>query len=267
MKIFASWSGKQSHSIAQALKEWLPSVLQSVDVFVSSRDIASGDRGLNAIASSLAERGFGIVILTKSNLKAPWVLFEAGALSNTLPGRVTPLLCDLPELALAGSPLSQFQFNNFDQAGVLKLVKDINKVSAAPIDEQRLDITFEKFWPDLEKAYSAIPPDEDAPKNEPPEAARIATALTQVISEQVRLASTQDEIRDLLIRSEERATRERLNAIKLDKALGEAIGRFGINNNMAPPGKPFSPIFEAPTDSPPARKKGITAPTRKRAKY
>ncbi|MES0058364.1 hypothetical protein [Mesorhizobium sp. M0041] len=260
MKIFASWSGKQSHAIAQTLKDWLPNVLQAVDVFVSSRDIASGERGLNTIATSLADRGFGIIVLTKSNLKAPWVLFEAGALSNTLPGRVTPLLCDLPELALAGSPLSQFQFNKFDEAGILKLAKDVNRVSANPIDEQRLAVTFEKFWPDLEKAYKLIPDDEEKPK-ESAEAERISAALAQIISGQNTITNMQSDIKGLFLRTWRQDRIDRLYALEAAKD----IETFGVSNIMGSPNAPHSAMFELPPESPSPKKPAspIRAPKRR----
>ncbi|MBZ9675137.1 toll/interleukin-1 receptor domain-containing protein [Mesorhizobium sp. ES1-1] len=164
MKIFLSWSGKQSHAIAEAMKLWLPSVLQSADVWMSSQDIQSGERGLNAIASNLSERDYGILILTEANYEAPWVLFEAGALSNKMPGRVAPLLCNMNELALVKSPLQQFQHNKFEKEGVRKLVRDINSASEMVIEDARLHATFEKWWPELDDQFRAI--EAEAPKFE-----------------------------------------------------------------------------------------------------
>ncbi|MER8754065.1 toll/interleukin-1 receptor domain-containing protein [Mesorhizobium sp. M0976] len=184
MKIFASWSGKQSRKVAEALKSWLPNVLQTADVFISSENIASGDRGLNRIADNLSERGFGIVVLTKSNFEAPWVLFEAGALSNTKPGRVATLLCDMPELALVKSPLSQFQHNKFEKEGIRKLVKDVNSASETPIDDGRLQAAFEKWWPDLEEQYRSIPVDDEASMKSPmTKETNVEAALARIIAE------------------------------------------------------------------------------------
>src|SRR4051794_22380020 len=79
MKVFISWSGDKSKATAEALRMWLKLVIQSVEPFVSSVDIAKGDRGLNVIANELAESSFGIICVTRDNNLAPWINFEAGA--------------------------------------------------------------------------------------------------------------------------------------------------------------------------------------------
>ncbi|MCX5899546.1 MAG: hypothetical protein NTX06_02220 [Proteobacteria bacterium] len=53
MKIFISWSGEVSHSVALALRDWLPSVIQSIEPFVSSEDIDRGARWATEIGSKL----------------------------------------------------------------------------------------------------------------------------------------------------------------------------------------------------------------------
>lgn len=163
MKIFASWSGDQSRSVAEALREWLPKVLQSSKVFMSREDIPAGERGLNKIAESLAECDFGIIVLTAANLTAPWVLFEAGAISNRFPNasRVAPILCGLRDLATVGGPLGQFQHVRFDRDGIEQLVKSVNAQAENPLDERRLQEAFAIWWPQLEAQYNQIPLDEN----------------------------------------------------------------------------------------------------------
>ena len=96
MKVFISWSGNKSHKVALLFREWLPSVIQSVVPYVSSEDIDKGARWSTDIAKELEDSTFGILCVTKENLNAPWLSFEAGALSKTMDKSfVTPFLFDI----------------------------------------------------------------------------------------------------------------------------------------------------------------------------
>jgi hypothetical protein len=109
IKIFISWSGDFSHNIAQELCNWLPIVVERVNFWISSRDIPEGKRWTNEIGKALEEMDFGIIIVTPDNQNAPWLLFEAGALSkNIAQGRVIPYIVSTSNSEFNG-PLSQFQ--------------------------------------------------------------------------------------------------------------------------------------------------------------
>ena len=82
--VFISWSGLRSQHVAQALREWLPVVLQTAKPWMSASDIEKGSRGLDEVSSRLQGMKVGIVCLTPENMDAPWILYEAGALSKTI---------------------------------------------------------------------------------------------------------------------------------------------------------------------------------------
>jgi hypothetical protein len=69
------------------LRDWLPSVIQSLEPYVSSEDIDKGTRWSSDIAKELDNSAYGILCVTQDNLAAPWINFEAGALSKSVDKR------------------------------------------------------------------------------------------------------------------------------------------------------------------------------------
>lgn len=151
MKVFISWSGQGSHAVALALKDWLPRVLQSVEPWVSSEDINKGARWLVELSAELADTSYGIVCLTPESLNAPWVLFEAGALSKGIElGRVSPLLVGLTDADLSG-PLATFQTTKPDLEDLTRLVLSINRANVSQLGEQLVTEAVAIWWPALEE--------------------------------------------------------------------------------------------------------------------
>lgn len=156
MKVFISWSGETSKAAAEALRDWLPSVIQAIDPWMSAPDIEKGARWFPEISDQLQKSNFGIICLTPENLNAPWVLFEAGALSKVIEkSRVCPFLFGLEPTDIQG-PLVQFQYTTNKKDDIQKLVETINKVLEKPILDKNVRQIFEKMWPDLEKILSQI---------------------------------------------------------------------------------------------------------------
>jgi hypothetical protein len=93
MKVFISWSGDTSHALALALHDWLPDVLQSVEPWVSSEDIAKGAFWSTELVEALQQAHFGLCCLTPDNVSSPWMAFEAGAMiQRQSRARVSPVL-------------------------------------------------------------------------------------------------------------------------------------------------------------------------------
>jgi len=84
MRVFISWSGEPSRSVAQALRDWPPMVVQHVEPWMSDEDIESGGRWNDQIAAELEQADYGIICLTSTNLDRPWLLFEADAWRSDL---------------------------------------------------------------------------------------------------------------------------------------------------------------------------------------
>ena len=162
MKVFISWSGDISHKVAMeaVLYGWLPDVIQSIDPYVSSEDIHKGTRWIMDISTELEKSAFGILCVTKDNLNAPWLNFEAGALSRSAKkGRVAPFLFGVDLSEIKESPLGQFQATTFDKADVKKLLDSLNTAGDTPLlDKGRLNGAFGRLWPDLEARLNEIKP-------------------------------------------------------------------------------------------------------------
>lgn len=158
MKIFISWSGDYSHRVALALKDWLPYVFGNLSTFVSSEDIRKGKRWFSDVSKELNSSNFGIVCLTHENRSAPWILFEAGALSKLKSAQVCTLLCGNLRDADIEGPLTHFQNTQLSKSDFLKLLKSINaKRGKDRLDNERLRTIYDKWWPDLEKAIGRLP--------------------------------------------------------------------------------------------------------------
>jgi hypothetical protein len=154
MKVFISWSGPRSKAAAEALREWLPKVIQVLDPFLSSHDIRSGTRGEVVIADELDETDFGVICVTAANQREPWLNYEAGALAKHVSGaRVIPLALDLP-IADIGRPLGQFQARTLAKADIKAVLDSLNEACENPLSSEILNPTFDQWWPELEGKLS-----------------------------------------------------------------------------------------------------------------
>ncbi len=158
MDVFISWSGERSRRIAEALHDWLKTVIQSVEPWMSKTDIHKGARWSGELAVILEQTKAGIICLTPDNLNNPWILFEAGALSKTLADTfVCPVLFDLEPSDIEG-PLSMFQATSLDKNDLKILIRNINNVQdSGVLSIERLNEAFDLAWPKLARRLSEIP--------------------------------------------------------------------------------------------------------------
>jgi len=164
MKAFISWSGSQSKELGEAIRDWLPFILQAVTPYFTPSDIEKGSRWSNDIANELDASSIGIFCITRENIRAPWILFEAGALSKSLDkSHVCPILFGVSATDIKG-PLNQFQFTAFNKDDVKRLINTINgRLQDGKLAQKTLDAVFDKWWPDLSDKVSSILDKEDVP--------------------------------------------------------------------------------------------------------
>lgn len=168
MNVFISWSGTDSKKLGEALRNWLPAVLQLVKPYFTPSDIEKGTRWDSEIAKELESSEVGILCVTRDNLHSDWIMFEAGALSKSLDkAHVCPVLFGIQNTDLAG-PLRQFQTTQFEKEEFRKLVSLINaKLGENKLAGKVLDSVFEKWWPELETEVNKILAELDEGDREP----------------------------------------------------------------------------------------------------
>ena len=151
MKVFISWSGTLSHRVATLLRDWLPNVLQAVEPWLSSDDIAPGARWFSEVSAQLESVDVGIICLTAENASSSWLNFEAGAISKRQGGaRVCVYAVDVALCDIRG-PLSQFQVAKASRDDTFNLVRSLNSaLGSSSLSEDRLRRSFEAWWPTLE---------------------------------------------------------------------------------------------------------------------
>lgn len=158
MKVFISWSGELSRQLANEFSDWIPTVLQTVETYFTPKDIDKGSRWFPDISKELEKSDYGILCVTKENLKSPWMIFEAGALSKQIEeSRVCPILFDIRTSDLP-PVLAQFQaVTKFEKEEMKSLMKTLNKLNEkTKLEPKPFEMTFETFWPKLEPKVEEI---------------------------------------------------------------------------------------------------------------
>ena len=158
MKVFISWSKDRSRKVAEALRDWLPDVIQAVEPFLSTHDIPKGVRWGRELARELEGTSVGIICLTPENLAERWILFEAGALSKMVDqARICTYLYDLTPNQLL-SPLADFQATKAVKEDTFEMLASINNaLGPQRLLIEKLQRAFARWWEVLEEKLKAIP--------------------------------------------------------------------------------------------------------------
>ena len=158
MDIFLSWHGQKSHALAEILRGWLPTVLPYARPWLSSEDIGKGKPWDPALAKRLEATSHAIVCVTAPQVaRAPWVNFEAGAVSKYVDhARVSPLLVGVSPEDIGGLPLSRFQCTRFNKGDVGRLLRSINAASSSRIESRTLDRNLRNTWRQLQDDVGSL---------------------------------------------------------------------------------------------------------------
>ncbi len=177
-KIFISWSGDRAKAVAAVLHDWLPTMFDQVHPWMSDVDIAAGSRGLSEIEQALTYTRFGIIVTTHANQHAPWLNFEAGALSQAMGNDVAfvaPLLVDLQREADLTGPLQQFQASMLNEVGVLRIVAAIALI--LEVEKSAWAPRFDALWSGLSQRLDV------AAQTPQPEGASVARSQEDLLAE------------------------------------------------------------------------------------
>ncbi len=169
MEVFICWSGDLSKKLGEAIRDWLPAVMQAVKPYFTPEDVEKGARWNSEIAKHLESAEIGLLCISRENIHNDWILFEAGALSKSLEkGYVNPILFGISDTDLSG-PLKQFQATKFDKQDFKKLVSLINdKLGDSKLEIGILDAVYDKWWPDLETKVNNIYEEHQSDQSEQP---------------------------------------------------------------------------------------------------
>lgn len=196
MKVFLSWSGERSQLIAEALRDWLPKVIQALQPWMSSVDIDRGARWSTDIAEELEQTRFGILCLTPENLDAPWIHFEAGALSKTLQKTfVCPYLHEIEPADLKG-PLVQFNAARMNREDTHKLILTINEALENPLSPDTIEESFDIWWSKLEEKLNNLPQPRSKAKYKRPDR-EILEEILDLVREQRRMTLSEESVLDM----------------------------------------------------------------------
>lgn len=143
--------------MAKVLRDWLPEVIQELEPWVSSEDIAKGKRWSAEISGELDATGQGLICVTRTNQHEPWLNFEAGALAKSLKAsQVRPVLLDVAAHDVTG-PLAEFQSTaSSDEEDMFRLVESLNAVCEKPLRNDLLRKAYDRAWPDLNEQLGKV---------------------------------------------------------------------------------------------------------------
>jgi predicted nucleotide-binding protein len=153
MRVYLSWSGQLSHTVANLLRDWLPEVLETVEPWLASADATSEERDY-----SKSEYDVIIPCVTRDNTEALGNAIPIGAIYQ-LPSDDFPAVM----VVLVGVKLSDLSgiIRMFDSAGLSEkgmqtLLGALNERAEIPIDPLACKTRVHMLWPRLERSLADL---------------------------------------------------------------------------------------------------------------
>ncbi|MCF7954839.1 MAG: hypothetical protein K9M75_03455 [Phycisphaerae bacterium] len=171
MKIFLSWSGEISKRISHEVRGCISSIFENRVIFFHSPDIRKGRFWPEELFGNMGTCDSAIICITPENQKAPWILFEAGAIARRMfekkrrpIGVVCPIFFGFHDVDADG-PLSCFQITLYNKADFFKLVESINDEldHANKLPNKDLRELFEVHWKTLKSRANQVLRSNDLP--------------------------------------------------------------------------------------------------------
>lgn len=125
MQIYISWSKTLSKLVAEELNTLLTYLFgDSVEVFLSPL-IDSGTDWFHENQRRLRSAGFGLILVSRRSLDAPWLCYESGALLNRTSGQSQIILLDVKTTDLKDSLFQHLQCIEFLSPGYERIFQRI----------------------------------------------------------------------------------------------------------------------------------------------
>jgi len=151
--VFISWSGSTGKAIADALGEWLETVLYGVKPWISSQDINKGTRWSDELLKALNNSKAGLFCITSESLNSKWMIYELGVIdSNKKQSLICPIVFGSEELDIG--PYGMYQRTSFDKTDFLYLA--ISIANHLNLESNFSKDIFDHWWPDLENKINTI---------------------------------------------------------------------------------------------------------------
>jgi hypothetical protein len=165
---------------------------------MSKEDIDKGSKWDTDIAKELQLSNFGLICVAKDRITAPWLNFEAGALSKSMSDKtyVATLLVNVKPSDLSNTPLAAFQSTQMNHDDIKLLMNTMNNAAGEKtIDSNLFESSFEYRYASLDEKLNALSKETDETSEEKKTTEPVNADILEEILKNSR--NTQRQLNDL----------------------------------------------------------------------